>query len=73
MAAKESAFASGSADRDTLATNVWLGRSGYLLLAAHQLASFKFFTLIIGKGETVETVKAVEVRIANGAYHGGVE
>jgi YegS/Rv2252/BmrU family lipid kinase len=50
----------------------WLGRPGYLLWAARQLLRFRAFTLIIGEGDTAETLQAVEVRIANGPYHGGV-
>jgi YegS/Rv2252/BmrU family lipid kinase len=51
----------------------WLGRPGYLLWAARQLAAFHAFRLTIGEGATAETLDAVEVRIANGPYHGGVE
>ncbi len=51
----------------------WLGRPGYLLWAAWQLVRFKGFTLTIGEGDEAETMKAVEVRIANGPYHGGVD
>lgn len=50
----------------------WLGRPGYLIWAAWQLARFRYFRLTIGEGETAETLDAVEVRIANGPYHGGV-
>jgi len=51
----------------------WLGRPGYLLWAAYQLVRFRGFLLTIGEGETAETMRAVEVRIANGPYHGGVD
>ncbi len=51
----------------------WLGRPGYLLWAAWQLVRFKGFTLTVGEGDSTETIKAVEVRIANGPYHGGVD
>ncbi len=51
----------------------WLGRPGYLLWAAHQLARFKPFRLTIGEGKRAESFYAVEVRIANGPYHGGIE
>ncbi len=51
----------------------WLGRPGYLLWAAWQLARFEGFQLTIGEGDAVETMTAVEVRIANGPFHGGVE
>ena len=49
------------------------GRPGYLLWAAGQLARFQPFRLTIGEGAAAETLDAVEVRIANGPYHGGVE
>jgi YegS/Rv2252/BmrU family lipid kinase len=51
----------------------WLGRPGYLVWAARQLARFRSFKLIVGEGADAETLDAVEVRIANGPYHGGVE
>jgi YegS/Rv2252/BmrU family lipid kinase len=51
----------------------WLGRPGYLLWAVHQLWKFKAFHLTVNTGSTIETMDAVEVRIANGPYHGGVE
>jgi YegS/Rv2252/BmrU family lipid kinase len=51
----------------------WLGRPGYLLWAARQLWAFRSFQLTVDTGSTVETMEAVEVRIANGPYHGGVE
>ncbi|PXA83741.1 diacylglycerol kinase [Nostoc sp. 3335mG] len=51
----------------------WLGRPGYLLWAARQLWKFKAFRLTVDTGSKVETMDAVEVRIANGPYHGGVE
>ncbi|WP_367890726.1 diacylglycerol/lipid kinase family protein [Sphingomonas morindae] len=47
----------------------WLGRPGYLLWAARQLARYQPFRVTIGE----ETVDAVEVRIANGRFHGGVD
>jgi len=50
----------------------WLGRPGYLLWAARQLAVFHPFRLTVGEGAEAETLEAVEVRIANGPYHGGV-
>ena len=49
----------------------WLGRPGYLMWAALQMARFKPFRLAIGQRGKVETIDALEVRIANGAYHGG--
>jgi len=51
----------------------WLGRPGYLLWAARQLIRFKAFRLTVETGSQTETMEAVEVRIANGPYHGGVE
>ncbi|WBO24210.1 diacylglycerol/lipid kinase family protein [Sphingomonas abietis] len=51
----------------------WLGRPGYLLWAAYKLARFKAFRLTVDTGDAIETLDAVEVRIANGPYHGGVE
>ncbi len=47
----------------------YLGRVGYLGWAAWQFLRFRPFKLTVGN----ETVDAVEVRIANGAYHGGTE
>ena len=51
----------------------WLGRAGYLGWAMFQLTRFKPFQLTIGDGENAETIDALEVRIANGPYHGGAE
>lgn len=51
----------------------WLGRPGYLGWAALQMARFKPFRLTV-KGEGIaETLDALEVRIANGRFHGGAE
>ena len=47
----------------------WLGRPGYLLWAARQLLRYKPFRVRID-GEALEVV---ELRIANGRYHGGVD
>ncbi len=47
----------------------YLGRIGYFGWAAYQFLRFRPFRLTIGN----ETLDAVEVRIANGAYHGGTE
>jgi YegS/Rv2252/BmrU family lipid kinase len=49
------------------------GRFGYLAWAAFEFARFRPFTLIVGEGETAERLRVVEVRIANGGYHGGTE
>ncbi len=51
----------------------WLGRVGYLLWALYCLARFHPFKLIVDDGKERHTVWATEVRIANGAFHGGVE
>lgn len=49
------------------------GRLGYLGWALLQLTRFKPFRLTIVDGDREETVDALEVRIANGPYHGGTE
>jgi YegS/Rv2252/BmrU family lipid kinase len=51
----------------------WLGRPGYLGWALFQLTRFKPFKLTFGEGASAETIDALEVRIANGPYHGGAE
>lgn len=48
-----------------------LGRVGYLGWAAYQYTRFKPFTLTVGEGESAESLCVVEVRIANGRFHGG--
>jgi len=50
-----------------------LGRPGYLAWAALQMARFKPFKLTITQGAQSETLDALEVRIANGRFHGGAE
>lgn len=50
-----------------------LGRPGYLAWAMYQMTRFKPFRLTIGEGATAETLDALEVRVANGNYHGGSE
>ena len=52
----------------------WLGRVGYLIWAIWSIFRFRPFQLVVetedgGRHE----MAALEVRIANGAYHGGVE
>jgi diacylglycerol kinase family enzyme len=47
----------------------YFGRIGYLGWAAIQFLRFRPFKLTVGN----ETIDAVEVRIANGRYHGGTE
>lgn len=51
----------------------WLGRPGYLAWAALQMARFKPFRLTIRHRGEAETLDALEVRIANGRFHGGTE
>jgi diacylglycerol kinase family enzyme len=51
----------------------WLGRPGYLGWATIQAFRFKPFKLTVGEGPDAETIDALEVRIANGGYHGGTE
>lgn len=51
----------------------YLGRVGYLLWALWCLARFRSFRLTVEDGETSHTLRALEVRIANGRFHGGVE
>lgn len=50
-----------------------LGRLGYLLWAAWQSLKFRSFRLILTRDGIREDIEALEVRIANGSYHGGVE
>ncbi|TZG27585.1 diacylglycerol/lipid kinase family protein [Sphingomonas montanisoli] len=50
-----------------------LGRLGYLMWASYQSLKFKGFRLTVTIDGKSETLKVVEVRIANGPYHGGVE
>ncbi len=49
------------------------GRLGYLGWAGYQLTRFRPFTLYVdaGDGKGEQKLKAVEVRISNGPYHGG--
>ena len=49
------------------------GRLGYLGWAAWEFLHFRPFTLIVGEGDTAERLRVVEVRIANGPFHGGTE
>ena len=51
----------------------WLGRPGYLLWAARQLVAFKPFEVTLTLDGKRETIEAVELRIANGRFHGGVD
>jgi YegS/Rv2252/BmrU family lipid kinase len=52
----------------------WLGRPGYLAWAALQMAKFKPFRLTVEEEDgTRHVLDALEVRIANGRFHGGAE
>lgn len=51
----------------------YLGRIGYLLWAIWCLIRFRPFELCVEDGETVHRTPAVEVRVANGRFHGGIE
>lgn len=51
----------------------WLGRVGYLIWATWCLVYFRPFTATIKDGEKASTLTALEIRIANGRFHGGVE
>jgi YegS/Rv2252/BmrU family lipid kinase len=48
-----------------------LGRAGYLGWAMVKMSRFKSFRLHVSGEGIDETIDALEVRIANGAYHGG--
>lgn len=51
-----------------------LGRLGYLTWAAYQYAKFRPFKVKVDDGSgKPRTIKCVEVRIANGRFHGGQE
>lgn len=50
----------------------YLGRLGYLGWAAYQMMRFRPFALTVECGDERHTVDALEVRIANGCFHGGV-
>ena len=52
----------------------WLGRVGYLLWAVRCVLRFRPFHLTVElENGVVHEMDAMEVRIANGPYHGGVE
>jgi diacylglycerol kinase family enzyme len=51
----------------------YAGRAGYLLWAAWCLARFRPFKAIISTDGEKRELIALELRIANGNYHGGVE
>jgi diacylglycerol kinase family enzyme len=52
---------------------IYLGRIGYLIWAIWCLTRFKPFILSVDDGQQVHRLSALEVRIANGRFHGGVE
>jgi YegS/Rv2252/BmrU family lipid kinase len=49
------------------------GRAGYLAWAGYEFTRFHPFTLIVGEGAEAQRLRVVEVRIANGRFHGGTE
>ena len=51
----------------------YLGRVGYLIWAIWCLIKFRPFTVKVQNGEECHILTALEVRIANGRFHGGVE
>ncbi|TPG43227.1 diacylglycerol kinase [Sphingomonas koreensis] len=51
----------------------YFGRAGYLGWAALQYAKFKPFWLTVDDGAGPKRVRALEVRISNGRFHGGTE
>ena len=50
-----------------------LGRVGYLIWASYQALKFKSFKLTVTVDGKAQTMRALEVRIANGRFHGGME
>ena len=50
-----------------------LGRFGYLFWALFKMIRFRPFALTIACGDERHQLNALEVRIANGRFHGGVE
>jgi len=51
----------------------YFGRPGYLLWSLWCLARFKAFALTVEGPEGCERLPALEVRILNGRFHGGIE
>ena len=51
----------------------YLGRPGYLLWSLWCLARFHSFGLTVEGPHGSETLRALEVRIANGSFHGGIK
>jgi YegS/Rv2252/BmrU family lipid kinase len=50
----------------------WLGRAGYFLVAARRFAVHRPFRCRLEHDGKVTEVEALDLRIANGPYHGGV-
>lgn len=51
----------------------WLGRFGYLVWALAKMIRFRPFALTVEQDGERHMLNALEVRIANGRFHGGVE
>jgi YegS/Rv2252/BmrU family lipid kinase len=51
----------------------WLGPTAYLLVATRALLKHKPFTCTLTIDGRIETCEALELRIANGTYHGGMK
>lgn len=51
----------------------WGGRLGYLVWASIQFGKFNAFSTSITVDGKTKSMEAVEIRIANGGFHGGVE
>jgi YegS/Rv2252/BmrU family lipid kinase len=51
----------------------WLGRFGYVLWSFWVMSRFRPFALTVELDGERHQLSALEVRIANGSYHGGVE
>lgn len=51
----------------------WLGPAAYLLVATKALLRHQPFTCTLTLDGRVQTCEALEVRIANGTYHGGMK
>lgn len=50
----------------------WLGRAGYAIVAVNELLHHQPFRCSVTRDGETRTVEALDVRIANGAYQGGV-
>ena len=51
----------------------YMGRPGYLLWSLWCLSRFHSFRLTVEGPDGAETLRALEVRIANGCFHGGIK